>query len=412
MSDSRAGLIEFKLGWRILVIAMFGVGINVNASLLYAFGTLVLPLQQAFGWARADLQAAVSFVFFGAVIGTQVVGWLNHRYGMRRVTLFSLPCLAAMFLITTQLTSSIVSLYICFALLPLASMGCTQVTWTHLVNLWFERNRGLALAIVLSGTGVAAALMPSISSWAIGRWGWQATFIALAILPLVLWPLVWRWMREPPQREQTALQIARARSGFHFSEGLRRPAFWLLTLGLSLVVAGVVMLITATVPLLRDKGLSAEAAAGVFGGFGLALVAGRAVVGFLLDRLWPAGVAAVALALPAFGCVLLGIAGAGDTALLVVAVMLIGLGAGAEFDISAFLVSRYFGMRDYSRLYGVHLGFITLASALAPLLAGALYRQADSYTSTLAVCGGAFIAGSLLMLTLGRPQLPDVVLSQ
>jgi len=63
-------------------------------------------------------------------------------------------------------------------------------------------------------------------------------------------------------------------------------------------------------------------------------------------------------------------------------------------------------------LYGVHLGFITLASALAPLLAGALYRQAGSYTSTLAICGAAFIAGSLLMLTLGRPQLPDVVLSE
>ena len=51
-------LTEFKLGWRIVVLAMLGLAINANASMLYAFGTLVIPLQAAFGWARGDLQAA------------------------------------------------------------------------------------------------------------------------------------------------------------------------------------------------------------------------------------------------------------------------------------------------------------------------------------------------------------------
>ncbi|MBQ1762237.1 MAG: MFS transporter, partial [Aquincola sp.] len=77
-------------------------------------------------------------------------------------------------------------------------------------------------------------------------------------------------------------------------------------------------------------------------------------------------------------------------------------GAGAEFDVAAYLVARYFGMRDYGRLFGVHLGLITIASALAPMLSGMLYRNAGTYTPMLAVCGTAFIIGALLLLPLGR----------
>ncbi len=94
--------------------------------------------------------------------------------------------------------------------------------------------------------------------------------------------------------------------------------------------------------------------------------------------------------------------GANETTWLVVGVMLVGIGAGAEFDLAAFLVSRYFGMRDYGRLFGIHLGLITLASTLAPWLFGQLYRGTGTYQTTLMVCGVIFLVGALVLLTLGR----------
>jgi MFS family permease len=187
-----------------------------------------------------------------------------------------------------------------------------------------------------------------------------------------------------------------------FAEGLRSPRFWMLNLALSLVVACIVAMVTSGVPLLRDKGLDATDAARIFGSFGLSLIFGRVIVGYLVDRFWAPGVAAVALALPALGCVLLSMAGAGDTALLVVGVMLIGIGSGAEFDVAAFLMSRYFGLRDYGRLFGVHLGLITLASTLAPWLFGRLYRSTGNYDTMLMVCGVIFLGGGLVLLALGR----------
>lgn len=132
------------------------------------------------------------------MVGSQLVGWLNQRYGMKRVTHLSIISLSLCFAAMTQMGRAIGWLYFFFALLPITSLGTMHVTWTHLVNLWFERNRGLSLALVLSGTGLSAALLPSSVSWAVERWGWQAAFLLLASLPVVLvLPLALRWMTVP-----------------------------------------------------------------------------------------------------------------------------------------------------------------------------------------------------------------------
>jgi len=403
---------EFRLGWRILLLATFGIGINANASMLYAFGSMVLPLEKAFGWNRGDMQTAISFLFAGAVLGSQLVGWLNLRYGMRRVTIVSVICLSLVFAAMPLMGSSIAWLYLFFTLLPIASMGTMQVTWTHLVNLWFERNRGLSLALVLSGTGLAAALIPSAVTWSIARWGWQAAFLFLALLPVTLvLPLAIGWMKTAPAKaipEATAGSATTpargiaALPGIAFGAGIRAVNFWFLNIALTLVVAAVVTMVTNTVPMLRDKGLSASDASKVFGSFGLSLIFGRLIVGYLVDRLWAPAVAAVAIAMPALGCFLLWTTGVSDIPTLVIATFLVGVGAGAEFDVAAYLVSRYFGLRDYGRLFGVHLGLITAGAALAPLLTGAIYKATGSYSTMLALCGAAFLMGALMLLPLGR----------
>jgi MFS family permease len=399
-------LTEFKSGWRILLLATLGVGVNANSSMLYAFGAFVLPLQNAFNWNRGDLQSAVSFLFAGAVLGSQLVGWLNLRFGARRVTCISLISLSLTFAAMTQMRSSIIWLYAFFTLLPIASMGTMQVTWTHVVLHWFERNRGLALALMLSGTGLAAALIPSLVTWAISRWNWQAAFLALAALPLLLvLPLTWRWMQEPAHgsdAHSVAPVTTAPAAGMPFGVALRAGKFWCLNIALSLIVAAVVTMVTTTVPLLQDKGLSAAAASRIFGGFGVSLIFGRLLVGYLVDRLWAPGVACIALSAPALGCLLLWLSSGTDTTALAAATLLIGIGAGAEFDLAAFLVARYFGMRDYGRLFGVHLGLITLASALAPWLFGALYKSTGSYSPMLALCAAIFVGGATMLLALGR----------
>jgi MFS family permease len=397
---------EFRRGWHILLLSTVGVATSVSAILLYGFGTMVIPLQKAFGWARGDLQVAIAFMSIGAVLSSQVAGWLNKRYGMRKVSLYSLAALACGLFGMTRIHGSVWSLYIGFMLLALAGVGTLQITWSHIVNLWFERNRGLALSIILSGTGIAAIVMPPLVSWAVERWGWQAGFIAMGLLPLLTcMPLVLFWMTpanslvQPVAGPQGGARAAV--TGLSFREAMRSAKFWRCNLALTLVVAAVVGMVTNTVPLLRDRGLSAQQAASVFSSFGVSLILGRVVVGYLVDRIWAPAVAAAALAMPAIGCVIFATAD-GHPAPLVAATMMIGIGSGAEFDIAAFLMARYFGMREYGRLFGVHLGLVTAGAAASPLLFAALYSMTASYTAMLVCCFSCFVIGPVLLLSLGR----------
>jgi MFS family permease len=292
-------------------------------------------------------------------------------------------------------------LYLGFGLLAFAGVGTLQVTWSHLVNDWFERNRGLALAIVLSGTGLAASVLPPVLTWAIARWDWRAGFVVMAAPTLLLTlPLTLMWMRSPA-RLAAAHSTDAVLLGESWSSAIRGRKFWTLTVALTLAVSAVLGLLTSVIPLLRDKGFDAATASGIFSSFGVSLVAGRIVVGYLLDRLWPAGISAAALALPAIGCFMLVTINSNVPA-LVAACALIGIGTGAEFDISAYLLARYFGMRDFGRLYGLLLGIVTIVSALAPALFAILYKSSGSYDSMLRVAVGCFIVGPGLLLTLGQ----------
>ncbi|PKO28133.1 MAG: MFS transporter [Betaproteobacteria bacterium HGW-Betaproteobacteria-18] len=404
-------LTEFKEAWSIVLLAVVGVAISINAALLYGFGVLVIPLQQAFGWERGELQAAISFLFGGAVIGLQLVGWANLRYGIKRVTLASFFLMALGYLATTQIWGSIWSLYAAFFLLPICGMGALAVTWTQLLNLWFMRNRGLALAIGLSGTGITAALIPRLLGWGVENWDWRAAFVILATLNLVIGiPLTLWWFRLPgelkrasPGTKNQSEKIVERTSlaGIDFRHGVCAPKFWVCNIALSLVVSAVVGLVTSTVPMLRDRGFSTAEATMIFSYFGFALIAGRLVVGYLLDRFWPPGIAALSLALPAVGC-LIYLSDNNSIQLISLAGVLIGLGAGAEFDIAAFLIARYFGLKDYGRLFGVHQGLITVASAAAPLLFASMLAKSGSYSSMLTYSVVSTLIGSFMLLTLGR----------
>lgn len=407
---------ELRTGWRTLAMALAGVATSVSALLIYTFGSFVVALEAGLGWSRADLQLAVSFLAAGGALSVNLAGPLNARHGMRRVTAVSSLAVAAGFLAMTQLQGSVGWLYAAYFLLPFVGLGTTPVTWSHAVSLRFVRHRGLALSIVLCGTGLTAALLPPLLSYAMARWGWQAGYGALALVALAMWlSQAWRGLpgRLPAPAAANAGHAAAAAQtppgveGMPFAQVLRSRKFWLCNLALGLVVSAVYGMAANILPMLRGLGLSATQAGGIFGVFGVALIAGRLLLGLLIDRFWAPGVAAVALALPAVGCALLVQADAQTaTVWLVVATALCGIGSGAEFDVAAYLIGRYFGLRDYGRVFGLHLSLVTVGSALAPFAFAAMLRGDGGYGTILVFCAVACLAGPLLLLLLGRYPQP------
>ncbi|MFV0926586.1 MFS transporter [Pseudomonas sp. 1239] len=393
---------EFRRGWRVVLLGLLGICTSITAALLYAFGTLVIPLEQAFGWSRGDLQASISFLFAGVAISTQMVGWLYRRYGLRRVALVSIVLQILGYFAITQIQGSIAWLYLAFFSMPIVCAGTIAITWTQLVNLWFERNRGLALAVILCGTGLMAMILPPLLSRLIGAYGWQAGFIALGAMPLLFTlPLALLWLRMPTEGAAADQSMAPlALSGMSFRQALRSGRYWGFNAALILSVSLTVGMVTNLVPMLQSKGLSAQQASQVFSTFGVSIIGGRLLVGYLLDRYSPSLVAAVSLALPALGCAIFFFGGPQHVPLLVLATLCIGASAGAEFDLAAFLMARYFGLKDYARIFGLHLCLITIVSGLVPMLFGYLFDLYGSYRAVLVSCFICAIIGPTILLWL------------
>jgi predicted MFS family arabinose efflux permease len=403
-SDSRWD--EFRRHWRVLLVALLGMMTSVGTIPVYALGAFVRPLGAEFGWSRGAVQYALTAYFIGAIVASALCGWLLRRFSIRSVAIGSLCGAAVGFALLSQLQSSVWTLYAGMVALLILGAGTTTATWTFATNCCFVVNRGLALAIVLCGTGLCGMLAPIYVTALNEAFGWRAAFVGLGApsllltLPAVML-LLPRELAPPVARAESSADVRRlASNGVDLSEALRSWRLWVMSIALMLVVVGIFGLVPNMVPILMDAGRTAQQAAALAGIIGVALVVSRLTSGYLIDRFWAPGVAAVLLSAPAFACAILLLDFDGRLALLLV-VVLAGIGTGAENDIASFIVARYFGLRDYAAIFSAQTIVITTGSVIGPLMFGALYDRTGSYDSMLTICAVLFAAGATMLLTLG-----------
>jgi len=283
-------------------------------------------------------------------------------------------------------------------------IGSTPVTWSRAVSLWFNRNRGLALGIMLLGTSLAAMVVPQIAQRAIAAGGWRMAFPVVALLPLlVALPVGYLWFREPRADERPAGVSGTDGkvAGISLAQAARGYRFWVM-LGSILMIAfaygGAHIHIAQIVGL---HGFSAQVAASVLGVVAIGILAGRLIVGFLFDRFWAPGVAFPALLLPALACYLL-MGTQTSLTLVMTGAFLLGFAAGAESDVIAFLAAKYFGMAHYGRIYGVLYMPFGIGSAISPIIYGMVRDRTGGYDPMLLVAMVLFAVGGAMLLALGR----------
>lgn len=175
--------------------------------------------------------------------------------------------------------------------------------------------------------------------------------------------------------------------------------FWLLVSAAFLVSASFVGCLIHLVPLLTDRGVSAQnAALATSVGAGGALLA-RAGTGYLLDRFFAPHLAVYFFCASALGIILLWSDVIGGLAF--VAAVLVGLGQGAELDILPYAISRYFGLHAFGEIYGSTFAAVTLGAAIGPLVMGVSFDATGSYSLALISFAVATFTAAGLMTWLG-----------
>jgi MFS family permease len=187
--------------------------------------------------------------------------------------------------------------------------------------------------------------------------------------------------------------------GLTAAQALRSNAFVKLAVGFFLVALAASGTIAHIVPMMVDRGMEARSATGALSAAGIALIGGRLMAGYLLDRVFAPYIAVVFFALPLVGIALL----LGSTApeLTVSAAVLVGLGLGAEVDLIAFLQSRYLGLRAFGEIYGYLFAIFMLGSATGPFLMGMSHQHLHGYAPALWALIAGLLVACLLMSRLG-----------
>lgn len=394
--------VEFRRGWPVLVAAALGTAFGASPIPFNSIGPFTKPLADEFGWGRGDIQLALFWFTAAVVLVVPFVGGLADRIGVRKVAIGALTLFGITFAALAFTPASLFAFYLLWILMGALGGGSTPVTWTRAVNSWFVHNRGLALALTLMGTGLTAAVLPSLATWLIEQYGWRKAFIGISLLPLVIALPVAIWLfREPDDTDATPLLAATSRSGVTVGAALRDYRFWVIALSILCVAIALGGSITNFQPLLMDRGFRAQEAAKIAGVIGVSVIVGRLVAGYLIDRFWAPLVTLPMLALPAVACFLLAQTQV-PMAAAVLSAILIGLAAGAETDLVAYLTARYFGLANYGRLYGLQYSVFGFASGISPFLFGKVFDVTGSYQPILYVAAVLFVLGAVALLTLGR----------
>jgi OFA family oxalate/formate antiporter-like MFS transporter len=403
-STAAPGHSEFKQGAKPLAAALLGVACGASPLPFNVLPLVMGPINKEFGWDFAAISAGVTIFGIIASLMAPVYGGLADRFGVRPVALVSLFAFGLTFGGFYFLPSSTAGYWLFWAVLGAIGIGSTPVTWSRAISLWFNRNRGLALGIMLLGTSVAALVVPQIAQRAIVSGGWRMAFPAVALLPLlVALPVALRWFREPrpDERPPGVSGVDGKVAGITLAEAVRGYRFWVLLgsiLMISLAYGGAHIHIAQIVGL---HGFSAQVAAGMLGVVAIGILAGRLIVGLLFDRFWAPGVAFPALLLPALACWLL-MGTEASLPMVMTGAFLLGFAAGAESDVIAFLAAKYFGMAHYGRIYGALYMPFGIGSAISPIVYGLVRDQTGGYDPMLLAAMVLFAAGGALLLPLGR----------
>jgi MFS family permease len=255
-----------------LVLAL-SMGAIVNG--LSAF---VVPMQEAHGWSRADIAFINSAGIAGLAFGGIVMGRLADRFGERPVILFGAVALGSSYLLASA-THSLPLLYAVFAAAGFFGAGAIFAPVLAAVGAWFRTGAGTAIGIAAAGQALGQGGVPFLSSLSIGAIGVQGTFAATGAVMLALMVPLALLFRSPPDAAGGTTD-AEAQAGY--------PP---VSLTIPVLCAAIILCCTCMsvplmhlIPLIRDKGFTADEAGSVVLVMLAVAIIGRFFFGWLADR--------------------------------------------------------------------------------------------------------------------------------
>jgi MFS family permease len=397
---------EFTYGWKSLLAATIGTMCGIFTLTNYTQGFFVGPVTSEFGWSAPQFFLSYTVLMCSGLLTGPLIGYIAQRVGLRTVGIVGLIGHSLAYVVLSLNTGSLMLWYLSWALVAILGAGSLPIIWTGVLNNWFTKHRGKAIGITMAGTGLGAFLLPPIVEFLIANHGWRTAYRGIGLGALLIsLPIVFALFKEKPDSSTATDGEVMANKvetwGLTTRDAMRTKQFWILGAVLFLTVIVVAGLLSNFERIMTEQGFERSSIAQIAAVMGLTVIIGRLMVGALVDRFWAPGVAACFFLVATLGLlILVGTQVTMATALLVA--VMIGLAAGAELDLLAYLTGKYFGPAHYPAIFGLIIAFFTVGAGIAPPLFGMAAQMFQGYGTMLTISIGLLLVSILLFLSLGR----------
>ena len=376
--------------------SMVGLAFGPSAIVVLSFGPFIPAIERDLGWSRVEVSFAVTIVSWMIVLVSPLQGMLVDRFGPRRVVLASIPLFGVGLAAFYYLPPNLLVYYLLWALVPVLSIGLWPLGYLQAVTRWFDRKLGFALGCANAGIGVGSTLVPLVTGALIAAYGWREAFLGLAaLIVFVSWPTVFLCVREPAKTgEGVKRPTENAAASMPLAKAVREPSFIILNAAFFMLGLTATGLVLQQVPLLVDAGwTAADATFHVQFVFGFALLFARVCVGFVIDHVFAPRVMLTVAIGGAIACLLYAVYP--EAAIL--SAILLGFLLGAEFDVLAFLIRRYYGNAAYGRIYGIIFSMFYVGSGLGILGLAQSRQTFGDYDTGLFIAVGVLVVCAIVL---------------
>jgi MFS family permease len=399
-------------GWIIVAVGLasmaFWTGIRSSFSIFY------VALLEDFPWSRGESAGVQSLALISYTILAPLVGGLIDRFGPRRVIVPGILILSSGLILCGSI-ETLTQFYIFYGVVAGAGITCIAiVSYSAILAHWFEKKRGLASGIAVSGMGLGTFLLVPLSQHFISLWGFRLSFVLLGILVLiVLLPLNGIFLRHKPQELGlhpdgldgpisapmgecgTENSINMKNFDWTLKRAIRTRRFWALVLFPFFAFIGLFIIQVHNVKFLVDQGIDKMTAAYIFAMIGVVSLIFRIFWGWLSDHIWREITYSLGLL-----CLCLGIGSlllmelTGQKALSYPFFIFFGMGWGVTAPLFMSIAADLFKGKGFGLIYGIVEGGIGVAGAIGAWSAGFIFDRTHSYQ-------WAFLLGIIVVLISG-----------
>lgn len=394
---------------RATVGATIGFIIGPTSIIAPPLGLFMLPVAKEFGLGRAGFPLLMLMVSLFAGLFSPIAGRVMDRMGIRNVIIPAVILSALAQIALGLTTGSFVAFLAVMAAVGILAGIQNPTAYTKVLAMWYSRRRGFMIALAGAvGGGGGGVLVPLLVERCIDAGGWQMGYMGVGVFILLGTPLLVWLLREPAIPGHAVLQAANPQPvassglvGLALGQATMTARFWMILIAM-MGASGSLVALTVHVPAwIFDAGGSGRVAATFLSLFALGGICGQLGCGVLLDRFTTVRVCAPFFLLAAIGVAILQVVPA--TALWIPAAgLLSGMALGAELGLASYLVSRYFGLRNYGQIYGCIYGAMVVASGAGPVLMGIAFEISGFYEPAFAFASAALLFSGLLIASLPK----------